>query len=317
MCTKPSIAILHNQIQQDSPEDVLDILRQAQWVGEILTDKGYQTRLVPFSLHALELIKAEGEMVFNLVDSEPGGENLTYLVPAFLDYYRIAYTGCTFDSLYLSTNKPLSKQSLKSHNLPTPAWIEHTTQDVDDTLYLIKPANQDASVGLDDSCLVPSDRLKEALLAKTRQLGMPCFAEQYIEGREFTVCIYGTMKDIIVLPPYEWVFKEYGDKPKLITYDAKWTENSFGYDHIEAKYTHDAADAGLLEQLQQYAKACWDAFNLSGYARVDYRVDQQNKAYILEVNANPSLYGFYHLAKEWNFSFEDFIEYLVQHPQSS
>jgi D-alanine-D-alanine ligase-like ATP-grasp enzyme len=61
------------------------------------------------------------------------------------------------------------------------------------------------------------------------------FAEQYIDGREFTVCMYGSREDIHVLPPYEWMFNDFGQRAKIITYEAKWTERTFGYEHISAK----------------------------------------------------------------------------------
>ena len=46
------VIILHNHIPQNAPEDVLDILRQAQWIEEILRQKGYSVTLLPYSLSA-------------------------------------------------------------------------------------------------------------------------------------------------------------------------------------------------------------------------------------------------------------------------
>ena len=45
----------------------------------------------------------------------------------------------------------------------------------------------------------------------------------------------------------------------------------------------------LLERLAELARNCWDRFNLSGYARVDFRVDGSGNPWVLEVNANPCL----------------------------
>ncbi|MGE4585170.1 MAG: D-alanine--D-alanine ligase [Sphaerochaeta sp.] len=303
------VIILHNQIPQDAPEDVLDILRQAQWIEEILTERGYQVQTLPFSLAALERLPKD-VVIFNLVDSAPGEEQLSYLAAGILQHLALPYTGCSLASLYLSTDKVLSKLLLKNHGLPTPLRYEEGMQE---GTFLIKPTNQDASVGLDETCLVPASLVMPTLEAKQALLGCPCFAEQYVDGREFTVCMYGTEGNAVVLPPYEWVFKDYETRAKIITYDAKWTEDTFGYTHIEPKYTHDGPDGALLQELKRLAQSCWDVFGLSGYARVDYRVDAQNRPYILELNANPSFYGFYHLAKEWNFSFEDIIVFLVEH----
>ncbi|ADY14384.1 ATP-grasp domain-containing protein [Sphaerochaeta globosa] len=307
------VIILHNQIPSDAPEDVLDILRQAQWIAEILTEKGYATTLLPYSLSALEQLE-KSVVVFNLVDSAPKEELLSYLVPGILESLHLRYTGCSLSSLFLSTDKVLAKRLLSEHTLPTPALY---SKESEKGLYLIKPTTQDASVGLDEQCLVEHDRVQAVLREKEQEVGCPCFAEQYIDGREFTVCMYGTKEEAHILPPYEWVFNDYGQNAKIITYDAKWTENTFGYEHITAKYTHDEADKALLQQLVQISTSCWNVFDLHGYARVDFRVDDQNRPYILELNANPSFYGFYHLAKEWLFSFEDIVLFLVEHPHVS
>lgn len=301
------VVILHNQIPFDAPEDVLDILRQAQWIKEILSSSGYEVSLMPYGLSALEKLDRRC-IVFNLVDSAPGEESLSYLVPGILESLHLSYTGCSLKSLLLSTDKVLAKRLLVEHRLPTPRLFGGNAPD---GLYLVKPAEQDASVGLDDKCLVARNEVRDVLLRKKTETQGRWFAEQYIDGREFTVCMYGSREDIHVLPPYEWMFNDFGQRAKIITYEAKWTERTFGYEHISAKYTHDAADGPLLAELIRIAGECWNVFALHGYARVDFRVDASNRPYVLELNANPSFYGFYHLAKEWGFSFEDIVRYLV------
>ena len=42
---------------------------------------------------------------------------------------------------------------------------------------------------------------------------------------------------------------------------------------------------------ERLARRVWSLFGLSGYARVDFRVDEQGRPWILEANANPCLAG--------------------------
>lgn len=303
------VVILHNQVPPDAPEDVQDILRQAMWIEEILTADGYRATLLPYALSTLERLDKD-VVVFNLVDSAPNEELLAYLVPGILESLHLRYTGCSFANLFFSTDKLLSKKLLRDHCLPVPSLYSAESEE---GLYLIKPVAQDASIGLDEHCLVPRDQVEAALKSKEDSLGCRCFAEQYIDGREFTVCMYGTSSDLHILPPYEWIFNDYGRQAKIITYDAKWTELTFGYEHIVAKYSHDDTDKRLMEELVRIAGECWKAFDLHGYARVDFRVDASDRPFVLELNGNPSFYGFYHLAKEWNLRFEDIVLYLVEH----
>ena len=327
MHTNHQIVILYNKPGLDAPEDVLDIVRQAEWIAEILTAKGHGVSLQPFSLDVLQALAHKHRetplLVCNLVDSAPGEENLAYLVPGMLDYLQLPYTGCSLHSLYTTTNKMIAKRMLRSRGIATPDWVvlgeTNTLQPSPHLQYLVKPVSEDASIGLGEDSLVQADSLEsveEAIKRMEGKTGKECFAEQFIEGREFTACMYGPKDNPVILTPYEWVFKDYeaNNKAKIITYDAKWTENTFGYDHIEAKYHADGKDLPLLDTLSTIARQCWDTFSLNGYARVDFRIDEHNKPWVLEVNCNPSFYGFYHLALEGNFSFEDLVETIVTVP---
>ena len=322
MHTNYTVIILHNQAQENAPEDVLDIVRQAQWIADILQKKGYETHLLPFSLQNLEVLeqiqKQKPVLVFNLVDSAPGEERLAYLVPGLLEQLHLKYTGCTLDALYQTTNKVLAKRILQAGGIDTPLWVSKSEPQALENIhlgrFLIKPISEDASVGLDETCLVEAGEVLTTLDKKEQLLGKACFAEQFIDGREFTACMYGTQRDCTILPPYEWVFKEYEEnhKVKIITYDAKWTENTFGYNHIDAKYTIESEDVMLVQNLITIAKQCWNIFSLQGYARVDFRIDSEGKPWVLEVNCNPSFYGFYHLANENDLKFEDMVTSLVE-----
>ncbi len=305
------VIILHNEIPQDASEDVLDILRQAQWIQEILSSRGYEATLCAFSLSSLASLDKQA-IIFNLVDATDDDPMLCYLGAGMLEQQKLPYTGCTLPSLFLTTDKMVAKQLMQNAGLPVPCFFSDHVQK---GTFLIKPKAGDASIGLDESCLVSFEHVQQVLAQKEAQLGLSCFAEEYIEGREFTVCMYGSETECFTLPPYEWVFNQYQGRAKLITYDAKWTEHTYGYEHIEPKYSHDSCDASLLASLEKLSRQCWDLFGLCGYARVDFRIDTDNKPYILEVNGNPSFYGFYHLAKVWGFSFEDLVAYLVEHPR--
>jgi D-alanine-D-alanine ligase len=55
------------------------------------------------------------------------------------------------------------------------------------------------------------------------------------------------------------------------------------------RFEFDEADRPLLARLEDMAKTCWRLFGLSGYARVDCRVDAEGKPWVLEINVNPCL----------------------------
>jgi D-alanine-D-alanine ligase len=113
------------------------------------------------------------------------------------------------------------------------------------------------------------------------------------------------------------VFRHYpADKAKMVCYRAKWEEASFEYRHTVRSFDLEAADGPLLEELGRLALACWDLFNPRAYARVDFRVDDEGRPWILEVNVNPCLSpdaGFTAAAERAGLSMEAVIRRIVRH----
>ncbi len=79
------------------------------------------------------------------------------------------------------------------------------------------------------------------------------------------------------------------DKPRIVGRRAKWDEGSFEYQQTPRRFEFPASDRLLLETLTDLSKACWELFELRGFARVDFRVDGLGQPWILEVNVNPCL----------------------------
>jgi D-alanine-D-alanine ligase len=125
---------------------------------------------------------------------------------------------------------------------------------------------------------------------RARQLGGSCFAERFIPGREFNLSLLAGPEGPEVLPPAEIVFEGYTeDMPRIVDYRAKWDAAAFEYHHTPRRFDFDASDNDLLTRLKALARQCWDHFELQGYARVDFRVDEAGRLWVLEINANPCL----------------------------
>jgi D-alanine-D-alanine ligase len=112
------------------------------------------------------------------------------------------------------------------------------------------------------------------------------FAEQYIEGREFTVPFLGTG----LLPIAEVTYQGYPDgKPKILAQSAKWSPDSFEYKHTGSRFEFTESDERLLTSLRYNSKQCIKLFHLCGWGRIDYRVDKDNNSYIIDINVGSFL----------------------------
>ncbi|MDA0832610.1 MAG: GNAT family N-acetyltransferase [Planctomycetota bacterium] len=136
-----------------------------------------------------------------------------------------------------------------------------------------------------------------------------------IDGREFNLSLLAGTSGPDVLPCAEITFVGFpDDKPRIVGYRAKWSDESFEAVNTPRTFEFALADATLLEELKRLAISCWKGFDLDGYARIDFRVDSHGTPWILEINANPCLSpdaGFAAALSHGGIPFDAAIERIV------
>jgi len=252
---------------------------------------------VPDSLTELRSAIADWEpdVVFNLLEEFDGIVTYDQHVVAFLELMRQPYTGCNPRGLLLSRDKTLAKQLLAFHRIATPQFSVfrrgahvHVPRKLRFPLF-VKSTVEDASLGIAQASVVEdAARLKERIAFVHEQIKSDALVEEYIEGRELYVGVMGNER-LTRLPVWEMVFGSLPDSLAAIaTRKVKWDKR------YQAKYgiTTRAADdlpPAVLASLDRLARRIYRALGLSGYARMDFRVNPQGQVYVLEANANPNL----------------------------
>jgi D-alanine-D-alanine ligase len=289
------VALLHEALGPEARPDERDVLSQLRLVAAALEAEGHHALGVECAGRDLEtcrrgLAGAAPDLVFNLVEGLAGSARWIHTVPLLLEEMGLRFTGASSHALYLTTHKLLAKQLMRGAGLPTPEAYRGAPARAG--RFILKPVLEDASVGIDDRAVVegPPQAVGEALERRIRDGAGACFAERYVEGRELNVSLLAKPGDVEVLPPAEICFLDFpADKPRIVGYAAKWSEESFESTHTPRSFVFPASDRRLLERLEELARACWSLFELAGWARVDFRVDPAGEPWILEVNANPCL----------------------------
>lgn len=315
------VVILINAMSTNANQDELDVLDQACIVEEALEQLGYETKRLFMGLNLAETEERLNEIkplfVFNLVESLEKNAKLIHLAPSLLEHLQISYTGCRSESMFITSNKILTKKMMLAAALPTPKLIINIdTQEPNSTMqYIAKPAWEDASVGINDENVLDGNTQTIRQFLKNHS-DMNYFFEEYISGREFNISILGGIDGPEVLPIPEILFQNFPpEKPKIIGYSAKWDESSFEYHNTVRSFGLEEKEPQLAENLKQICLDSWTLFGLKGYARVDLRVDDQGQAWILEINANPCLSedaGFYAASKIAGYSFPQCIKRIIE-----
>jgi D-alanine-D-alanine ligase len=317
--------VLHGEIPEGAGQDEQDVLVQAGHVSRSLAELGYKPTVMAVSADFSRLIDdlnvLQPDFAFNLVESILAQGRLIHMAPSILDYLKIPYTGSRTEAVFVTSQKLLAKKMLQLSGLDTPPWIATDGQEANSFMpgvYVIKSAWEHASIGLDDDSIVSArneKKLHGIMKTKRECLGGDCFAEAFIAGREFNLSLLAGPDGPELLPPAEIRFDGYPPgKHRIVGYRAKWDEDSFEYRHTPRTFDFSAEDAPLLARMADLAAACWRLFELKGYARVDFRVDEAGRPWILEINTNPCLSpdaGFYAAAKRAGLKFNAVIERII------
>lgn len=315
---RPTVVVLHDAIPASASADEQDGLRQVEAVTASLLRLGHTVRPLAFAddLAAVRerLATLEPELVFNLVESRAGQGHLIHLAPALLEGLGLAFTGTPQEGVFLTSHKLLAKRWLARHDCPAPPTVEDPLHPAGDGPWIVKSVWEDASFGLDDDAVVSEPASLTARLRERRAgLGGEWFAETYVPGREFNLSLLECEGACRVLPVAEIRFAGYApDAPRIVGYRAKWVSESFEYGHTTRHF--DGCEPALGVEMSRLAHRCWEIFRLRGYARVDFRVDDAGRPWILEVNINPCLApdaGYAAALAEAGLPFDDAVAAIV------
>lgn len=202
-----------------------------------------------------------------------GGEDGA--VQKILNRANIAYTGSEPKASALAFDKARTKRLFHRFRVPTPYYDVLTRKNWKQKIrkwvppYVIKPVQEGSSIGVffieneNDGCL----KIQASLRKYERLL-----VEEKIEGREFTVGILGKSPlPVIELRP----------KRDFYDYKAKYTKGLTEY-LIPAPISKR-----LATQLQLLALKAHRILGLRDLSRVDFKIDFQNRPFVLEANSIP------------------------------
>jgi D-alanine-D-alanine ligase len=148
---------------------------------------------------------------------------------------------------------------------------------------ICKPAAEDASIGVEQRSVVRTSRELSERVSSMLERWDEVLVQKFVQGREVNVGILGDS----VLPIAELDFSR---MPKgmwrIVTYRSKWEDGS-DEDLGAAPLCPARLPAGVAAQLRKIAVSAWKIVGGTGYGRVDLRIDERGRPWILEVNANP------------------------------
>ena len=219
------------------------------------------------------------DVVLMCIHGTPGEDGK---LQGYFDMLGLPYTCCDAATSALTFNKRYTLAVAafggiavaKSLHLfkHTPIHADTILQQLELPVF-VKPNNGGSSLGM--SKVVAANELQTAI-DKSFDVDNQVLVEEMIVGREFTVGVFKTKNEIVVLPITEIITQN-----EFFDYEAKYLGKS-------EEITPAKIDDTMQQQLALSAKKVYELLNCRGIVRIDFIYDQkQQLPFMLEVNTVP------------------------------
>ena len=298
--------------------------RTEQYVVSTLRKLGHEAKVLGVRSD-LELIRTtvvdfKPEIIFNLLEEFHDQPLYDQNVVSFLELIPVPYTGCNPRGMVLSRDKALTRKILSYHRIPGPDFVifkrgRKVKRPAKLNLPLfVKSQVEEASLGISQASVVESDAdLIERAHFMHDKFHTDVIAEEYIEGRELYVGIFGDDR-LTVLPIWELLFENMPENvPRIATRRVKWDakyQEKHGISSAPAK----GISPELRSKIESTCKRAYRALGISGYARMDLRLKANGEVYVIEANPNPEIAkgeDFADSAQEFGWSYEELIKRIL------
>ncbi len=299
-------------LKKEDPEDLnaeFDHGQTINTLSKVFTSAGYKVVRIGNVKNLLSSIDNLGvDIVFNIAEGLCG-RNRESQVPILLEMRGIPFVGSDALTLGLTLDKMFAKKIFIANDIPTPKFISVKNPCKLDGIDLkfpiiVKPRFEGSSKGINDNSIFID---RQGLVKQCQWLidtyKQPALAEEFIEGKEFTVVIIGN-DDAWALPVVQI----------KIDGELELGNRCYTFSRIHSTtldYVCPAQISSEMEEdIKKVALAAYHSVECRDFGRVDIRLDKDNRLYVLEINPLPSLSSqdvFPVVAKAAGYSYEDLI----------
>lgn len=294
--------------------DVREGLRK---LGHEVTVLGVHDELAPIRRVVREL---KPHLVFNLLEAFDGESVYDQHFVAYLELLKQAYSGCNPRGLTLGRDKALSKKILHYHRIRVPHFAvfprrrKFRMRKRLQYPLIVKSLVEEGSFGISEASVVHNEqKLRERIEFMHDKVGTDAIVEQFVQGRELYSGVIGN-EQLTVFPTWELMIDNLrSDAPLVATRKVKW---DLDFQQRRGVFIGPADNLGddMTEQVKRTSKRIYRALGLSGYARIDFRLDKTGQLYFLEANPNPDIKAeeeFSSAALQYGFAYPRLLQKIV------
>ena len=251
------------------------------WFYELMDGRKHEIDKNDFSLQ-IDEEKINFDAAFIAIHGTPGEDGK---LQGYFDTIGIPYTGCNAATSAITFNKRYAVSLAAFSGIDVARSVlfikDQFTSPDEKVMHLkfpvfVKPNNGGSSIGM-SKVNKASDELGAAI-EKAFKEDKEVLVEEYISGREFTVGVFRTKGNIIVLPLTE---VKADASQSFFDFEAKYQGKS-------SETTPAEMDEATADKVRDAAKKIYEVFNCRGVVRIDFIYNEEaGRPFMLEVNSIP------------------------------
>ena len=229
------------------------------------------------------------DFVFNIAEGE-GGRCREAIAPALCELLGLPYTGPDPLTLAVTLDKATARRIVAPDVPVASAHLmddEGDASELRDLHYpvLVKPNHEGSSKGIQASALCATPAAAHARSRWVRaRYGQPALVEEFLDGPEITVGIHGNGRGARVLGMME--VAPIDDSPQAFIYSLDVKRHW----RLKVQYHNPPRVSGkVLQAVTAHALAAYRLLGCRDLARLDFRLDGNERPFFLECNALPGL----------------------------
>ena len=311
-----NVAIIYNLVDDWNRVEIASVVDSVTDVQRTLESLGHRVTLVRVDggvrrfVEDLEALRPD--VVVNLCEGYREWSAGESCIAGVLELLGIPYTGAGSTALAVALNKPLSKELFTARQIPTPRFAVYQQVPADAPALtfpvILKLAAEDASVGITAANVVADT---PSFFLRLRQLldefKAPVLAEEFIDGREFTVAVFDGRAILV-----EEI--ELNVEPRIVCFRAKWDTESPQFQNTVPVFA-PAITEKQRDEMKRIAEQVYAVIGIRDYGRVDLRMNALGDLYVLEANPNPDISvgaGYRRSLEAAGIPFSDFVSRLIE-----
>lgn len=279
------------QFDANDPQDAnaeLDKDETVEKIANALEAGGHEVVRIGNVRNLLNIVhRLDVDIVFNICEGHRG-RNRESQVPVILEMHNIPFVGADGLSLSLTLDKVIAKKIFIAENILTPRFFSaHHTNDINQLNELsfpliVKTRHEGSSKGIDENSVVHnSQELGKRIKYINEKYHQDALVEEFIQGQEFTVAVLGD-EEPVAMPVVQTTIDGESDLSNLVYANRRIYDESVKY-LCPAPISND-----LATKIQDVAVRVFKAVECRDVGRVDFRVDNNENVYCLEINPLPS-----------------------------